>query len=59
MQTTNNLQTLETANITKEINLQKPQVSALKKALSAIQKTIKAPFDTSKGYTILPSNRPL
>jgi len=59
MQTKTNLQTLQTANVTKEINLQKPQVSALKKAIQAISKTIKAPFDTSKGYTVLPSNRPL
>jgi hypothetical protein len=59
MQTKNNLQTLETANVTKEINLQKTQVSALKRALQTISKTIKAPFDTSKGYTVLPSNRPL
>ena len=55
----NNLKTLETANVQKFINEQKPQVSALKKAIQAISKTIKAPFDTSKGYTVLPSNRPL
>jgi hypothetical protein len=55
----NNLKTLETANVQKLINEQKPQINALKKALQAISKTIKAPFDTSKGYTVLPSNRPL
>jgi hypothetical protein len=54
-----NIEILESANVTKEINLQKTQVSALKRALQAISKTIKAPFDTSKGYTVLPSNRPL
>lgn len=54
-----NREILETANVTKLINEQKPEISALKKALATLKKTIKAPFDTSKGYTVLPSNRPL
>jgi len=58
MQTKNNLQTLQSANVTKEINLQKPQVSALKKALADLKHALN-PFDLSRGATILPTNKPL
>jgi hypothetical protein len=56
--TKTNIQKLETANIQKLINEQKPQVSALKKALAELKSALN-PFDLSKGSTILPSNKPL
>lgn len=49
---------LETANVTKLINEQKKEVSALRKALAELKSALN-PFDLSKGSTVLPSNKPL
>lgn len=56
--TKTNIQKLENANVQKLINEQKPQISALKKALADLKHALN-PFDLSKGSTVLPSNKPL
>ena len=53
-----NREILETANVTKLINEQKPEVNALKKAIANLKHALN-PFDLSKGSTILPTNKPL